>query len=212
MSALFDVLRGVSSIQAAMCLGIDVKFRGRVAWALCPLHGEKGHASMWLSDERGWYCYGCHKGGDAVRLYEEYLGVEPIEAARQLARDMGIEVPEDDGNTLYVNVRHLRDALTAKRKELIRETSEKYLEVDDALELLVHNVGQEAAFDDPRFARLLEERTKLEIKLEVLQDASDSEILQIVKEEQNAQQGQLSDHTGTETGKQNDDNRPALSV
>ena len=182
MSALFDVLRDVSSIQAAMCLGIDVKFRGKVAWALCPLHGEKGHASMWLSDERGWYCYGCHKGGDAVRLYEEYLGVEPLEAARQLAHDMGVDVPDDDKNTLYVNVRHLRDALTEKRKQLIKETSEKYLEADDAIEDLIRNVGQEAAFDDPRFAKLLEERSKLEIKLEVLQDATDSEILQIVKE------------------------------
>lgn len=131
MGALFDALRGVSSIQAAVALGIPLKRQhGSVAWALCPMHGETGHASLFLSDERGWYCYGCHRGGDAVRLYQEYLGLEPVDAARALARDMGIDTEDDAPGTLYVNARHLSDALKSRRTKLLREAAEAYLQTD----------------------------------------------------------------------------------
>ena len=45
-------------------------------------------------DNGGFYCFGCHKGGDAVKLYEELYHVEPVEAARMLATAFGIAVDE----------------------------------------------------------------------------------------------------------------------
>lgn len=183
MGALFDALRGVSSIQAAVALGIPLKRqRGSVAWALCPMHGETGHASLFLSDERGWYCYGCHRGGDAVRLYQEYLGLEPVDAARALARDMGIDTEDDAPGTLYVNARHLSDALKTRRTKLLREAAEAYLQADEAISRMVHSDGAEACWDNPKFHELLEQRGRLEARLDELQSADDAALLEMIKE------------------------------
>lgn len=183
MGALFDALRGVSSIQAAVALGIPLKRqRGSVAWALCQMHGETGHASLFLSDERGWYCYGCHRGGDAVRLYQEYLGLEPVDAARALARDMGIDTEDDAPGTLYVNARHLSDALKTRRTKLLREAAEAYLQADEAINRMVHSDGAEACWDNPKFHELLEQRGRLEARLDELQTADDAALLEMIKE------------------------------
>lgn len=183
MGALFDALRGVSSIQAAVALGIPLKRqRGSVAWALCPMHGETGHASLFLSDERGWYCYGCHRGGDAVRLYQEYLGLDPVDAARALARDMGIDTEDDAPSTLYVNARHLSDALKTRRTKLLREAAEAYLQTDEAINRMVHSDGAEACWDNPKFHELLKQRGRLEARLDELQTADDAALLEMIKE------------------------------
>lgn len=185
MSALFDATRDVSCIQAAIMLGIPLKRqRGDVAWALCPLHGEKGHPSMWLSDSQGWYCYGCHKGGDAIRLYQEYLNCTPVEAARTLARDVGIDVGEDkDAGQLHVTVRHLKDALAVRRKALIEQTCKDWLEADRELEEITARLG-ESAFDDEHFCELLNYSARLEMRRDALEDMTDSELLELIKEEQ----------------------------
>ncbi len=186
MGALFDALRGVSSIQAAVALRIPLKRQhGSVAWALCPMHGETGHASLFLSDERGWYCYGCHRGGDAVRLYQEYLGLEPVDAARALARDMGIDTEDDAPGTLYVNARHLSDALKSRRTKLLREAAEAYLQADEAISRMVHSDGAEACWDNPKFHELLEQRGRLEARLDELQTADDAALLEMIKEADN---------------------------
>lgn len=186
MGALFDALRGVSSIQAAVALGIPLKRqRGSVAWALCPMHGETGHASLFLSDERGWYCYGCHRGGDAVRLYQEYLGLEPVDAARALARDMGIATEDDAPGTLYVNARHLSDALKTRRTKLLREAAEAYLQADEAINRMAHSDGAEACWDNPKFHALLEQRGRLEARMDELQTADDAALLEMIKEADN---------------------------
>ena len=72
---------------------------------VCPIHGERGHPSLFLSADRGWYCYGCHRGGDAIRLYQDILGMEPLDAARRCANDFGIPVDDDYEPTLHVNAR-----------------------------------------------------------------------------------------------------------
>lgn len=189
MSALFDALRACSCIDAAQCLGIPLKrVTSTKAWALCPLHGETGHPSMMLTHDDGWYCFGCHAGGDAVRLYESYLGLDAIDAARQLAKDMGYDIDDSyQSDTIYVNPRHLRDALAERRKVLIKSVSEAYMDADDAIRRLEMRLGREKAMDDARFAKLLEQREKLEMKLELLQDASDEEMLQILEEAENGQ-------------------------
>ena len=138
---------------------------------------------MWLSDSRGWYCYGCHKGGDAVKLYEEYLGCPPLDAAKALARDCGIEVSDDDKGKLYVNARHLRDALASRRKELIKQTCEAWREADKELTTLVAQLG-EAAFDDERFCELLNYSARLEMRRDALEDMNEKELLELIKEEQ----------------------------
>ena len=175
--SIFDDVRGVSSLDAAQALGIRVKIRGRRGWALCPFHGETGHASLcFYPDSGGWYCFGCHAGGDAVKLYELYLGEEPLEAARTLAQDFGIPISENDG-TLHVNVRHLENALERRRKARMLELSEAYLAADEELNRIIHTVGMEASMDDERFFAALRARERAQQELDELTEATVEQLL-----------------------------------
>ncbi len=94
MSALFDSVRHITAIEAAERAGIPMVRRGSSYWACCPIHSEKTPSMKFYEGDRGWTCFGCHKGGDAVKLYEELYRVEPVEAARMLAAAFGIAVDE----------------------------------------------------------------------------------------------------------------------
>ncbi len=94
MSALFDAVRHITAIDAAERAGIPLMRHGNCYWACCPLHGEKTPSMKFYEGDRGWNCFGCHKGGDAIKLYEELYHVEPVEAARMLAAAFGIAVDE----------------------------------------------------------------------------------------------------------------------
>lgn len=94
MPCVFDSVRHIMAIDAAERAGIPLVRKGGSMWACCPLHGEKTPSMKFYEGDRGWVCFGCHKGGDAVKLYEELYHVEPVEAARMLAAAFGIPVDE----------------------------------------------------------------------------------------------------------------------
>ena len=181
--SIFDDCRNVSCVDAATMLGIPLKKNtGMVAWALCPIHGERGHPSLFLSADRGWYCYGCHRGGDAIRLYQDILGCEPIEAARRCANDFGILVDDDYEPTLHVNARHLVNALHKRRDKLAAELANKLCDADDAIQRMIHTDGMEACADNPAFYELVDVKSDLQLQLDQLVEADDVELLEIIKQ------------------------------
>lgn len=181
--SIFDVCRSISALDAAIRLGINVKMRGSSGWALCPLHGERGHPSLcFYSGTKGWYCYGCHKGGDAVRLYQEYLGLDPLDAARQLALDFGLAVPDEDYEpTVHVTARHLSQALHRRRDALRIKLANIVCDADEYLQRLIHAEGMEAVMDNPQFAVLLNKRSRAQEQLDELTEADDALLLELIK-------------------------------
>jgi len=125
--SVFDAVRDISARDAAERAGLDVRLRGGKAWTLCPLHGEKT-PSLRLYDEpeRGWYCFGCCKGGDAVRLYAELYRLEPLDAARALADAFGFAYQEGAPPVAQPTVWNLRRGLEAFRTQRISEVREVY--------------------------------------------------------------------------------------
>lgn len=71
-------------MDAAEREGIHLRMRGGRAWACCPLHGEKTPSLCFYPDGR-WYCFGCHRGGDAVDFLAALRGTDRLQAARILA-------------------------------------------------------------------------------------------------------------------------------
>ena len=182
--SIFEDCRSVSCVSAAVSLGIKLRRQsGHTAWALCPLHGEKGHPSMFLSDDRGWYCYGCHRGGDAVKLYQEYLGLEPIEAARQCAQDHGIPIDDYDSDpSINVTTRHLVSALHRRRDAVRTELANQICDIDDRIQIMIQSLGMEACAEDDGFMALIEKQARVQTKLDQLTEADDLELIEILKE------------------------------
>ncbi|MEL7464115.1 MAG: DNA primase [Pseudomonadota bacterium] len=65
-------------------------------WACCPFHQEKT-SSFHVEDKKGfYYCFGCHAKGDAITFLREAEGMGFMEAVEVLARDAGMEMPQQD--------------------------------------------------------------------------------------------------------------------
>lgn len=78
---------------------VHLKRAGRSFRGLCPFHGERT-PSFYVTPERQSYkCFGCQKGGDAIRFVMEYEGKDFVTAVRDLAQQAGVELvfdPEED--------------------------------------------------------------------------------------------------------------------
>lgn len=60
---------------------------------LCPFHTEKTPSFTVSQDRQTFHCFGCGKGGDALRFVMDSEGLNFIEALRRLADRAGIRLP-----------------------------------------------------------------------------------------------------------------------
>jgi DNA primase len=71
---------------------VQLTKRGRDLVGLCPFHAEKT-PSFHVHPDRGFFkCFGCNAGGDAIAFYRQIENVTFPEAARVLAKRVGIEL------------------------------------------------------------------------------------------------------------------------
>lgn len=88
-----QIKAGVTVRQLLEHNGIRVNRQG---FCVCPLHGDRDASLKVYGGERGWTCYGCHKGGDVINLAKELYGVGLFEAIRKLDSEFGLHLPLDD--------------------------------------------------------------------------------------------------------------------
>ena len=79
--------------------GVKLSKRGVHHYARCPFHDDKGPSFvLWgASGEKHsrYYCFGCHKGGDAITWMMDFHGMGYAEACRTLAKEQGVEITEE---------------------------------------------------------------------------------------------------------------------
>ena len=93
--AWFDELLSRVSIQEVVGRYVTLTKKGRKLWACCPFHSEKT-PSFSVDEEKGlYYCFGCHKGGNAITFLSEYERIDKFEAIKMLADMARMEVPEN---------------------------------------------------------------------------------------------------------------------
>ena len=84
---IFDTLKArVTVPQAAAHYGVRI---GRNGMCRCPFHPDKT-PSMKIN-ETYYYCFGCHSTGDVIDFTARLFDLSPIDAARKLAADFGID-------------------------------------------------------------------------------------------------------------------------
>ena len=84
---IFDSLKArVTVQQAAAHYGVKVD---RSGMCRCPFHSDK-RPSMKIN-ETYFYCFGCHTTGDVIDFTARLFNLSPLDAARKLAADLGID-------------------------------------------------------------------------------------------------------------------------
>lgn len=97
---------------------LQLKKGGANYFACCPFHSEKS-ASFSVSPSKQFYhCFGCGAHGSAIGFLMQYDGLSYVEAIRELAREAGIQVPNDGRNTRQSDNNHDRliEIMTAAAK------------------------------------------------------------------------------------------------
>ncbi len=88
-------IRSRGDIVALVSRYVELKQAGRNWKGLCPFHNEKTPSFNVNSDRQIFHCFGCQEGGDVIGFLMKHEGLSFPEAARNLAAEHGIEVPED---------------------------------------------------------------------------------------------------------------------
>lgn len=90
---------------------------------LCPYpdHSEKTPSFSVSPDKGFYYCFGCGKGGDAIKLVTDLKGLEFVEAVAYLAERSGVELEYEGGSSA--------DSQAAKKRNEKRRATHKALAV-----------------------------------------------------------------------------------
>ena len=75
---------------------VALRPNGRNHKGLCPFHDERTPSFNVNAERQIFHCFGCGAGGNAFGFLMRQENLTFPEAARELAREVGIEIREDD--------------------------------------------------------------------------------------------------------------------
>ena len=90
---------------------VSLKRRGSEYWACCPFHNEKTPSFHVVPSKGIYYCFGCHKGGSAIRFVMDYEHMSYVEALRYLAKKYNIEIHEKEETAEDIANRQRRESM-----------------------------------------------------------------------------------------------------
>ena len=74
---------------------VQLKKGGANYIGLCPFHGEKSPSFSVSPTKQFYHCFGCGKNGNAIGFLMDHTGLSFIEAVKDLAQQIGMQVPEE---------------------------------------------------------------------------------------------------------------------
>ena len=75
---------------------VQLKKAGTTHKGLCPFHGEKTPSFTVSASRQTYHCFGCGVHGNAIGFLMAHSGLRFIDAVKDLAQQIGMQVPEDD--------------------------------------------------------------------------------------------------------------------
>lgn len=88
---VIDRLLSTSDIVDVISEYIQLTKKGRNFFGLCPFHGENTPSFSVSQEKQIFHCFGCGKGGNALRFLMEIESIHFTEAIQLLARKSGEE-------------------------------------------------------------------------------------------------------------------------
>lgn len=108
---IVEKVKAECDIVAVISPRVQLKKRGKTYIGLCPFHSEKSPSFNVNQAEQFFKCFGCGKGGDAIKFIQEIDGIPFLEAVEQLAYQFSIPIPEVEVSSVEIEKRHQSEAL-----------------------------------------------------------------------------------------------------
>ena len=93
--SFLDDLNGRLDIVDVVSAYLPLTKKGANHWGLCPFHHEKTPSFSVNESRQSFHCFGCGKGGGAIRFVMEMDSLSFPDAVRKLAGQAGLQVPEE---------------------------------------------------------------------------------------------------------------------
>src|ERR671939_1922183 len=111
--ASVEAVKAATDIVEVVSGRTQLRRSGARFTGLCPFHDERT-PSFSVSPEKGtYYCFGCQRGGDAIRFVEETEGVDFVGAVEWLARRFNIPLEYEQASPEHDAKRRRRERLHA---------------------------------------------------------------------------------------------------
>ena len=107
---------------------VQLKKGGANFMGLCPFHGEKSPSFSVSPTKQFFHCFGCGKNGNAVGFLMEHTGAGFVEAVKDLAHQVGLEVPQDDTSPQERAQAKAQRDKSASLNDLLEQASQAYIE------------------------------------------------------------------------------------
>jgi DNA primase len=75
---------------------VELRRAGRTWKGNCPFHGERTPSFHVYTEDKHYKCYGCGEYGNVFTFLQKLQGKEFPEVVRELAAEVGVEIPEGD--------------------------------------------------------------------------------------------------------------------
>lgn len=104
-------VRARADIAAIIGKRVDLKKTGNTLVGLCPFHNERTPSFNVVPSKQMYHCFGCQASGDVFKfLVETELKPFPI-VVRELAKELGVDIPETSESPEEKKQREKRDFL-----------------------------------------------------------------------------------------------------
>lgn len=159
-------------------MGVTIDRRGM---ACCPFHGEKTPSlKVYKETGRGWYCFGCHAGGDVIDMAKRFYGLEFKAALARLNEEFSLGLPLDRQLTrqerkAVTEEIERRKAERAAKKAALEAAENVYWRAYDAWlenESVIADQAPRGAWEEPSeaFAYALTHREEIREALEAAEE------------------------------------------
>lgn len=140
--AIIEKVLDATHIEEVVGEFLSLQKRGVIYRALCPFHQEKTPSFTVTPNRCMFYCFGCHKGGNAITFLMEHENMTYLEAVKWLGRKYGIEVEEREETIDEKQQRLKRESLLIVNATVHKHYREVFLRYKPAQDYAYRRWGQ----------------------------------------------------------------------
>ena len=140
--AIIEKVLDATHIEEVVGEFLSLQKRGVIYRALCPFHQEKTPSFTVTPNRCMFYCFGCHKGGNAITFLMEHENMTYPEAVKWLGRKYGIEVEEREETIDEKQQRLKRESLLIVNATVHKHYREVFLRYKPAQDYAYRRWGQ----------------------------------------------------------------------
>lgn len=143
----------------------------RAGYICCPFHGDNTPSLKIYSDNRGWYCFGCNRGGDVIDFVRLLYNLNFPAACKKLNDDfaLGLSI---DGKRDYYAEREARDKI--RLQQIAKQEAEQWRQKMSNLLCNIHremwHAIQSGNTENPLFFQALQNIGQVDYYIDCVND------------------------------------------